>query len=111
MNNLVNRVVLIGNLGTKPELREFANDKCVLNMNLATNEYFKDGDGNRQEKTTWHRVVAWDKTAKFLADKCRAGSRLMVEGKILNKQWEKNGEKRYATEIRMNEFMLLDNKK
>ncbi|MGM0650286.1 MAG: single-stranded DNA-binding protein [Bacteroidota bacterium] len=111
MNNLVNRVILIGNLGGDPELRELDNNNHVLNLRLATNEYYKDSSGNRQTKTTWHRVVAWNGAAKFLADKCQSGSKLMVEGKIENKQWEKDGEKRYSTEIRLNEFMLLDNKK
>ncbi|MFO7789227.1 MAG: single-stranded DNA-binding protein, partial [Bacteroidales bacterium] len=99
------------NLGGDPELRELDNNNHVLNLRLATNEYYKDSSGNRQTKTTWHRVVAWNGAAKFLADKCQSGSKLMVEGKIENKQWEKDGEKRYSTEIRLNEFMLLDNKK
>ncbi|MEA3448948.1 MAG: single-stranded DNA-binding protein [Bacteroidota bacterium] len=111
MNNLVNRVILIGNLGGDPELRELDNNNHVLNLRLATNENYKDSSGNRQTKTTWHRVVAWNGAAKFLADKCQSGSKLMVEGKLENKQWEKDGEKRYSTEIRLNEFMLLDNKK
>ncbi|MGC9332121.1 MAG: single-stranded DNA-binding protein, partial [Bacteroidales bacterium] len=101
---------LIGNLGGTPELKELGNDNHVLNMSLATNEYYKDNNGNRQQKTTWHRVVAWNGAAKLLAEKCQTGSRLMVEGKLENKQWEKDGEKRYSTEIKLNEFMLLDNK-
>jgi single-strand DNA-binding protein len=111
MNNLVNRVILIGNLGGTPELKELGNNKHVLNLSLATNEYYKDSSGERQSRTTWHRITAWDNAAKFLADKCQAGSKLMVEGKLENKQWEKDGEKRYSTEIRLNEFMLLDAKK
>jgi single-strand DNA-binding protein len=111
MNNLVNRVVLIGNLGVAPELRNFGNDKHVLNLRMATNEYYKDAKGERQVKTTWHRVVAWDNQAKFIADKCQKGSRLLVEGKLENKRWEKDGETRYSTEVRLNEFILLDDKK
>ncbi|MFO7790542.1 MAG: single-stranded DNA-binding protein, partial [Bacteroidales bacterium] len=76
MNNLVNRVILIGNLGGDPELRELDNNNHVLNLRLATNEYYKDSSGNRQTKTTWHRVVAWNGAAKFLADKCQSGSKL-----------------------------------
>lgn len=112
MNNLVNRVILIGNLGGNPELKEIGNDTQVLNMSLATNEYFKNAQGERDKKTTWHRIVAWNGAAKFIADKCKSGSRLLIEGKLENKQWEtKDGEKRYSTEIRLNEFMLLDDKK
>ncbi|MDA3820094.1 MAG: single-stranded DNA-binding protein [Candidatus Delongbacteria bacterium] len=110
MNNVVNRVMLIGNIGGTPELKELGNDNHVLNLSVATNVYYKDNSGNRQQKTTWHRVVAWNGAAKFLADKCQTGSRLLVEGKLENKQWEKNGEKRYSTEIRLTEFMLLDSK-
>ncbi|MEA3447292.1 MAG: single-stranded DNA-binding protein [Bacteroidota bacterium] len=110
MNNVVNRVMLIGNIGGTPELKELNNDNHVLNLSLATNENYKDSSGNRQQKTTWHRVVAWNGAAKFLADKCQTGTRLLVEGKLENKQWEKDGQKRYSTEIRLTEFMLLDSK-
>jgi single-strand DNA-binding protein len=112
MNNLVNRVVLIGNLGGNPELKEIGNNTQVLNMSLATNENYKDPNGEPVQKTTWHRVVAWNGAAKFLAENCKTGSRLLIEGKLENKQWETDkGEKRYSTEIRMKEFMLLDDKK
>jgi single-strand DNA-binding protein len=108
MKNLVNQVILIGNVGGTPELRNFGNNRHVLNMSLATNEYYKDAKGNRQTKTTWHHVVAWDNAAKFLADKCQTGSRLLIEGKLENKQWEKDGQKYYSTEIRLNDFMMLN---
>jgi len=103
--------VLIGNLGADPEMRDFGKDKRVVNLRMATNEYYKDANGDKQERTTWHRVVAWNNQARFLADACKKGSRLLVEGKLENKRWEKDGEPRYSTEIRLNEFMLLDDRK
>jgi single-strand DNA-binding protein len=110
MNNLVNRVILIGNLGATPDLKEIGNNKHVLNLSLATNEYYKDNSGNRQQKTTWHRIVFWNKQAEIISKNCQSGSRLLIEGRLANKQWEKDGEKRYSTEINVNDFMFLDTK-
>ena len=110
MNNLVNRVVLVGNLGGNPELKKVGENNHVLNLSLATNEYYTNSSGDKETKTTWHRVVAWGKQAEFLSDKCQTGSKLMVEGRLETKKWEKDGDTRYFTDVRMTEFLLLDPK-
>lgn len=99
MGNL-NRVELIGRLCGDPELRYTQGGKPVGNFSLATNESWKDKDGERQEKTEFHRCVLWNKTAEFAAQYLAKGREVFVEGKLQTRQWEDaKGEKRWTTEI------------
>lgn len=94
----VNKAILLGNLGMDPELRHSDNGS-VLRLRLATNERWRDKDGNAQERTEWHTVVFFGKRADGLARVLRKGESVYVEGRIQTRTWEKDGEKRYSTEI------------
>lgn len=101
----LNRVQLLGNLGADPELRQ-TGAGSVLKLRLATSETFLDKDKQRQERTEWHNVTVWGKRAEGLAKILTKGSRLLVEGSIRTSQYEKNGEKRYSTEIAAQNILL-----
>lgn len=106
MSEGLNRVTLFGNLGADPELRVTPNGGAVLKMRMATTESYKDKDGNRQEATEWHRVNIWGKRAEALAKFLTKGDRVLVEGKIKTDTYEKDGEKRYSTEIVASNIVL-----
>lgn len=107
----VNKVILVGNLGKDPELREFANGGAVANTTLATSESWKDKDGNRQERTEWHNVVFHNKLAEVATEYLRKGSKVYVEGKLRTRKWEdKEGVTRYTTEISVENMQMLDGK-
>lgn len=96
----VNKVILIGRLGRDPEVRFFQEGGSVANVNLATSEFYKDRDGNRQEKTEWHRVVFFGRNAEVAKEWLRKGSQVYVEGRLQTKKWtDKDGNERYTTEI------------
>ncbi len=96
----VNKVILIGNLGRDPELRYTASGQGVANFTLATNERWRDKDGNNQERTEWHRIVVWGKTAENCAQYLQKGRSVYVEGRLQTREWEdKEGNKRQTTEI------------
>jgi single-strand DNA-binding protein len=99
MSEGLNRVMLLGNLGADPELRVLPSGQAVLNLRLATNESYLDRNQVRQERVEWHRVSVWGKRAEGLAKFVRKGFKLFVEGRIQTTTYEKNGEKRYSTEI------------
>jgi len=110
MGNL-NKVFLIGRLGGEPEPKRTPSGKSVLNITLATSEYYKGKDGSKQERTEWHRVVFWERTADIVAQYCRKGSQLFVEGSLQTREWQdKDGNKRYTTEIVGRNIQLLDPK-
>ncbi|MCE7053523.1 single-stranded DNA-binding protein [Algoriphagus sp. AGSA1] len=111
MNALRNKVQLIGHLGTKVELKTLESGKTVGNVNLATNEYYKNKKGERVSETTWHRLVAWGKTAELLEKYTDKGSEIAIEGKITNRDYsDKDGVKRYVTEVVVNDFLFLGEK-
>ena len=96
----VNKVILIGNLGRDPELRYTQGGQAVANFSLATTERFSNRDGDRQERTEWHRVVAWGRTAELCAQYLAKGRSVFVEGRLQTREWEdKEGQKRRTTEI------------
>jgi single-strand DNA-binding protein len=96
----VNKVILVGNLGRDPELRYIQSGQAVANFSLATNEKWKDKDGNNQERTEWHRVVVWGKSAENCAQYLQKGRSVYIEGKLQTREWEdKDGNKRSTTEI------------
>jgi single-strand DNA-binding protein len=104
----VNKVILVGNLGRDAELRYTPGGAPVATLNLATTEVWNDKAGQRQEKTEWHRVVLWGKTAESLSEYLVKGKQLYIEGRLQTRQWDdKDGNKRYTTEIRGDRIVLL----
>jgi single-strand DNA-binding protein len=103
----VNKVILVGNLGRDAELRYTPGGAPVATINMATTEVWNDKGGQRQEKTEWHRVVLWGKTAESLAEYLTKGKQIYVEGRLQTRQWEKDGQKHYTTEIRGDRIVLL----
>lgn len=96
----VNKVILVGNLGRDPELRYTPGGQAVANFSLATTERFSNKEGERQERTEWHRVVAWGRTGEICAQYLAKGRSVYVEGRIQTREWEdKEGQKRWSTEI------------
>ena len=112
MNNLRNKVQLIGNLGQAPEIITFDNGNKLAKWTMATNETYKNTKGEKVTDTQWHNVVAWGKVAGIIEQFVEKGQEIAVEGKIVNRSYEtKEGEKRYATEIQISELLLLGGKK
>jgi len=95
----LNRVMLLGNLGADPELKVTQGGQAVLKLRLATNESYVDKNNVRQERTEWHRLTVWGKRAEGLAKFLQKGHQLFVEGRLQTSSYEKNGEKRYSTDI------------
>src|SRR5262245_3423845 len=98
----VNKVILVGNLGKDPEIRYMQNGDPVANFSLATSEQWTDKGGQRQEKTEWHRVEVFGKTAQVVRDYCTKGKSVYIEGSIRYDEWtDKDGNKKYMTKIRV----------
>ena len=107
----LNKVMLIGRLGQDPEVRYTQSNTAVATLNLATNERYKDGNGEYQDKTEWHRVVAWGRTAEICQQYLTKGSMIYVEGPLQTREWEdKQGQKRYTTEVKALQMTMLDSK-
>jgi len=112
MNALRNKVSLIGRLGAQPELVTFESGRTLARFSIATNESYKDKSGEWQDQTQWHNIVAWGKTADLVGKILDKGQEVIVQGRIVNKSYEtKTGEKRFGTEIEMNEFLALGTRK
>lgn len=107
----MNRVIILGRLGKDPELKTFEGGGQVCNFTVATDESYKDKDGNKVEKAEWHNVTFSGKVAEVVAKYFHKGSRILVEGKLRTRSWEYNGEKRYMTEIVGHNFEFVDTKK
>lgn len=108
MSNGVNKVILVGNLGKDPELRHTPSGTAVCELRLATNEKWKDKQGNPQERTEWHQVVVWDKRAELCAQYLAKGRQAYVEGRLRTRSWEdKEGNKRYTTEVIAQDVQFL----
>ncbi|MDX8391110.1 MAG: single-stranded DNA-binding protein [Mariprofundaceae bacterium] len=108
---MLNKAILIGNMGADPETRYMQDGTCVCNIRIATTERFKDRNGERQEKTEWHRVVLWAKLGEIANQYLRKGSQVYIEGKIETRKWtDRDGNDRYTTEIRANEMKMLGGK-
>ena len=111
MNSLKNRVQLIGHLGAKVDLKQLESGKYLGHGSLATNENYKTQKGDRVEETIWHNLVIWDKLAENLAKYTDKGSEIAVEGKLTNRSYtDKNGDKKFITEVVVSDFLLLDKK-
>lgn len=102
----LNRVMLLGHLGADPELRVTPGGQAVLKLRLATNETYLNRSNVRQERTEWHRVTVWGRRAEALGKILQKGNLLFVEGRLQTSSYEKNGEKRYSTEIVANNIVL-----
>ena len=112
MSRSLNKVTLIGNLGSDPEIRTTANSSKVATFSLATSRQWNSPGGEKQEKTEWHRCVVWNARESGLADVvekyCKKGDRIYVEGRIEYRQWQdKENQTRYTTEINVRELMML----
>lgn len=111
MSTLRNRVQLIGNVGNEPEVKSFEGGKKVANLTLATNESYRNEKGEKVEQTEWHRVVAWGKTAEIVEKYVSKGKEIAIEGKLTHRSYDdKNGEKRYITEVVVSEITLFGSK-
>ena len=107
----VNKVILIGNLGSDPELRDTSGGTQVCNFRLATNEQYKDKDGNKQDRTEWHRIVTFGKLAAICGQYLRKGKQIYIEGRVQTREWQdKNDQKRWTTEIVANQMVMLGGK-
>ncbi len=112
MAKSVNKVILLGNVGKDPEIRSTAGGAVVANLTLATSDRFQDGQGNWQDRTEWHNLVAFKRLAEIVRDYVKKGSKLYVEGKIQTRSWDdkETGAKRYRTEIVVLELSLLSSR-
>jgi len=108
MSRSLNKVQLIGNLGKDPELKYTPSGVAVATFSIATSEQWKDQDGNQQEKTEWHNIVAWRKLAEIVGEYMKKGKKVYVEGKLQTRTYEKDGVKRYITEIVADQLIMLD---
>lgn len=104
----VNKVILIGNLGSDPTVRFTSSGTAVANFNIATSERFNNRNGEREERTEWHRIVAWSKLAEICQQYLKKGERVYIEGRLQTRQWEdQQGNKRSSTEVVANNMVML----
>jgi single-strand DNA-binding protein len=108
MNAMKNRVQLIGHLGNDPEIKNLDGGKKVANLTIATNEVYYKENGDKVEQTEWHKVVAWGKTAELIEKYVTKGREIAIDGKLTHRSYEdKNGEKRYISEVVASEIILF----
>lgn len=112
MNSLKNRVQLIGHLGQDPEIKSLNGDKMLAKFSIATSDSYKREDGEKVTETQWHNVIAWNGTAKVVEKLLTKGSHVAIEGKLTSRSWEdKDGNKKYITEVVAHEMLLLKSQK
>ncbi|QTE21404.1 single-stranded DNA-binding protein [Polaribacter cellanae] len=111
MNSLRNKVQLIGNLGNDPEIITLESGKKLAKFSLATNDSYKDASGQKIDNVQWHNLIAWNKTADIVEKYVTKGKEIAIEGKLTSRSYEtKEGEKRYVTEVVVNELLMFGNK-
>ena len=111
MNTLRNKVQLIGNMGNDPEIISLEGGKKLAKFSMATNDTYKNGAGEKVTETQWHNIIAWNKTADIIEKYVQKGKEIMIEGKLTSRSYEnKEGEKKYITEVVCNELLLLGGK-
>lgn len=111
MNTMKNKVQLVGNLGSNPEVKTTDSGKKLAKISIATNETYRNAKGEKVVETQWHNVVAWGKTADIAEKYLSKGLEIMIEGKLVNKQYtDKDGVKRYSTEVQASELLILSKK-
>ncbi len=105
----VNKVILVGNLGKDPEVKYTPQGTPVAKFTVATGDRFKDKDGNWQDRTEWHNITAWSRTAEIVGEYLKKGSKVYIEGSLRTHSWEdkQTGQKKYMTEIVVNDLVLL----
>ncbi len=108
---MVNKTILVGRLGRDPETRFTGGGTAVGNFSMATDETYKDKNGERQKRTEWHRIIVWGKQAEIAQKYLKKGALVFVEGRIQSREWEKDGEKHRSFEIVANNFRMLEAKK
>lgn len=107
----INKVILVGNLGNDPETRYLPDGNAVTNISIATSESWKDKNtGQQNDRTEWHRVVFFRRLAEVAGEYLKKGSKVYIEGKLRTRQWEKEGQKHYSTEIVADEMQMLDSR-
>jgi single-strand DNA-binding protein len=112
MNAIRNKVTLIGNLGNDPEMKETDGGNKLAKVSLATNESYKNSKGEKVTETMWHNLVAWGKTAEFMSKYLQKGTELVVEGKLINRNYtDKSGVKKYISEIQVNDLLIVGSRK
>ena len=108
MSTLKNKVQLIGNVGNEPEITNLESGKKVAKFSMATNEFYKNPEGEKQQDTQWHNIIAWGKIAEIVEKYVGKGKEVALEGKLTSRSYEtKEGEKRYVTEVVVDEILLL----
>ncbi len=109
MAKSVNKVILVGHLGKDPEVKYTPSGTPVAKFSLATSERFKDKDGNWQDRTEWHNITAWQRTAEIAGEYLKKGSQVYIEGRLRTDSWDdkETGQKKYRTEIVVNDLVLL----
>ena len=111
---MVNKVILVGNLGDEPVIRYTGDGKAIANLRVATSESWMDKEGNKQERTEWHRVSVFDKLAEVCQKYLHKGSKVFLEGKLQTRSWDKDGVQQYTTEVVLSGWnstlMMLDKK-
>ncbi len=110
MKRLKNSVQLIGRLGNDPEVRNFESGKKMASFSLATNETYYNNKGEKVTDTQWHNIVVWGKKVDVVENYLSKGSEIAMEGKLINRSYEKDGEKKYITEISLNELLMIGKK-
>ncbi|MBS1730191.1 MAG: single-stranded DNA-binding protein [Bacteroidetes bacterium] len=111
MNNLRNKVQLIGNLGNTPEIKDLEGGSKLARLSIATNESFKNAKGEKVTETQWHNVIAWGKTASIAEKYLVKGLEVMVEGKLIHRNYtDKEGIKRYVSEVQASDFLIISKK-
>lgn len=108
MPKSLNRVQLLGNLGSAPEVKSIQDGTKVANFSIATTDSYKNSDGEYQDITDWHRIVLWGKLAEVAEKYLSKGSKIFIEGKLKTRQYEKDGQKHYATEVKGDSIIMLD---
>jgi len=108
---MVNKTILVGRRGRDPETRFTGGGIAVGNFSMATDESYKDKNGERQKRTEWHRIIVWGKQAEIAQKYLKKGALIFVEGRIQSREWEKDGEKHRSFEIVANNFRMLEAKK
>lgn len=107
----INKVILVGNLGRDPETRYMPSGGAVTNVSVATSKQWKDRDsGEQKERTEWHRVVFFNRLAEVAGEYLKRGSKVYVEGELRTREWEREGQKHYTTEIVASEMQMLDSR-
>ncbi|MBL7700958.1 MAG: single-stranded DNA-binding protein [Ferruginibacter sp.] len=111
MYTLKNKVQLIGNLGNAPEVKTIESGKKLARFSLATSESYRNAHGEKVKETTWHNLVAWGKVAELAEKYLTKGKEIAIEGKLINRSYtDKDGNKKYVTEVEVNELLLLGSK-